>query len=361
MNRKRTALSVAAAGTTAGVVGLVMIAAPAGADTAPPALPDTTAESLVASVLTTDVPALSGTVAVSSDLGLPIPGLPTGDEAARIYTDGEGKARVSLIEGSGEKTLVADGTTTWLWSSADKSVVKYTGGAREGAGKEQKLADPAAAAREFVAAMQDESTVSVDGTARVAGRPVYQLVVTPKPSERTLLREVRISVDSETRVPLRLEVLTNGSANPALSLGFTEFAPGAQDASLFAFSPPAGAKVTDGNAEAGKHAPTEQEKQDLLNAIQPKVVGSGWDTVYVGTVPAELLKSEVATEDKGDRKGGKTTGLDLVKQFGQPASGAFGTGTVITTKVGTALVTDDGRVAIGAVPQQVLVDALGQK
>jgi hypothetical protein len=39
--------------------------------------------------------------------------------------------------------------------------------------------------------------------------------------------------------------------------------------------------------------------------------------------------------------------------------GTWGSGYVIGTNVGNALLTSDGRVAIGFVPQQVLIQALG--
>jgi hypothetical protein len=48
----------------------------------------------------------------------------------------------------------------------------------------------------------------------------------------------------------------------------------------------------------------------------------------------------------------------LLGSIGKEVHGDFGTGWVISTKVGTALFTEDGRVAIGAVPQQVLTEAL---
>ncbi|OLR90079.1 LolA family protein [Actinokineospora bangkokensis] len=369
MNTKRTALSVAAVGTTAGVVGLVLLAAPAGADEAPPALPDITAEALVQSVLTSHVPALSGSLTFSQDLGLPLPGLPTGGETARVFTDGQDRARVQLDDGSGAKTVVHDGATTWVWDAGERSVVKFTGTERD-LGTDAELADPAGVAKELVTTMQADSTIAVDGTAVVADRPAYQLVLTPKPTERTLLREVRVAVDSETRLPLRLEVLANGTAEPVLSVGFSEFEPGAQDESLFSFTPPAGAQVTDGNAKAAEHRPSQAQQRDFLAALKPKTVGQGWDTVLIGTVPQDLLnakvegKAEGKTEGKAEgrgQRGGATSALELVKQFGKPVSGAFGTGWVITTKVGTALVAEDGRVALGAVPQQVLVDALGAK
>ena len=51
----------------------------------------------------------------------------------------------------------------------------------------------------------------------------------------------------------------------------------------------------------------------------------------------------------------------MLQHYGKPVSGAFGSGYVISTNVATVLITDDGRFAAGAVPQQVLVDALGSK
>ena len=41
-------------------------------------------------------------------------------------------------------------------------------------------------------------------------------------------------------------------------------------------------------------------------------------------------------------------------------SGPWGSGRVITTAVATVIVTDDGRIAAGAVPQQVLTEALAR-
>ncbi|MDQ3405721.1 MAG: outer membrane lipoprotein carrier protein LolA [Actinomycetota bacterium] len=361
MNRKRTALSVAVVGTTTGMVGLVLLATPAGAGQAPPALPDVLAESLVQSVLSTEVPALAGKVELQSELGLPIPGLPQGagnGELARVYSDGEGRGRIALGKGPGERTFVQDGKTLWIWDSKDRSVVKVNDIDKQQKTAE-KLADPATAARELVRAMQQDSTVTVDGTARVADRPAYQLVLTPKPTERTLLREVRVAIDSETRLPLRLEVMANGQPAPALRIGFTEFSTGAQDPALFTYTPPAGVKVTEPKPD---EAPTREEQEDFLAKANLKPVGQGWDIVLTGKIPADALAKGQSAENGPDRRSGADANpMGLLKQFGTEVSGPFGTGYVISTKVGTALVTTDGRVAVGAVPQQVLVDALGAK
>ena len=111
MNSRRTALSFAAVGTAAGVAGLVLLASPAGAGEAPPAFPAIGADQLVESVLEAKVPALSGSVELENNLGLPIPGLPGsmggdmgGDSGVRVYADGNGRGRLSVPNRSGETT-----------------------------------------------------------------------------------------------------------------------------------------------------------------------------------------------------------------------------------------------------------------
>jgi outer membrane lipoprotein-sorting protein len=358
MNTKRTALAVAATGTAAGVIGLVALALPASAGEPPPALPPVSADALVQSVMTSQIPALSGTVSIKENLGLPIPILPSGGRdgvAARIYTDGTGKARIQLTKQMAETTIVEDGSTTWIWDSADKTVRKMPHGDLRSEHAAEQLADPANAAKDLVSAIQEESTVAVDGTARVAGRAAYQLVLTPKPTEKTLLREIRVAIDSETRLPLRLEVLANGQSDPALRIGFTEFTPGAQDGNLFQFSPPAGAKVTE--SKPGEQIDPKAAR-DLLTQINPQFVGKGWDTVVVGKVPTDLLNKAASGRGNGPQGDLDVTGL--LRQFAKQVNGSFGTGWVMSTKVGSVLFTADGRAALGAVPEQVLIAAIGQ-
>jgi outer membrane lipoprotein-sorting protein len=354
MNTRRTALAVGVAGAVAGLAGLALLVTPAGAGD-PPELPAISPEALVQSVLTLEVPAMSGAVELDQNLGIPIPILPSGSAdgvAARVFADGTGKGRIQLANRMSETTIVEDGSTLWIWDSADKTVRKIPHGEGMPQHAPEQLADPASAAQRLVAAMQKDSTLIIDGTARVAERPVYQLVLTPKPTEKTLLREVRVAIDYETRVPLRLEVLANGQSDPALRIGFTEFSPGPQDPGLFQFTPPPGAEVTE-NRPDQKVDP--KAARDLFTQINPQTVGEGWDVVLVGKVPAEQLArmQERTGNGRPDLQG-------LLNQFARQVSGPFGTGWVVGTKVGTALFTMDGRVAIGAVPEQVLIDALGQ-
>ncbi|HEX6357153.1 outer membrane lipoprotein carrier protein LolA [Actinophytocola sp.] len=356
MNSRKAALSFAAAGTAAGVVGLVVLATPAGAGEAPPTLPQVSAEALVESVLNAKIPSFSGSVEVDNNLGLPIPGMPAaapGEEAAHVWADGSGRTRLAVPGRQDETTIIDDGTTVWVWESESKSVTKVPHDeAATDKPLEGKFADPAAAATELVTSMQKDSTVTVDGTARVADRPVYQLVLTPKPTERTLLREIRVSVDAELRIPMSVEVLANGQADPAAKIGFTEFSHEAQDPNLFTFTPPAGATVTEKNVDEELTRGGEGF-EELLAQADVKTVGEGWDIVLTGKVPAEALS---AAEDMSGRSDQNLFGL--LETVGKKVTGSFGTGYVITTHVGTALITEDGKVAVGAVPEQVVVEAI---
>ena len=354
MNSRKTALSVAAAGTAAGVIGLVVLATPAGAGEAPPALPPVSAQELVQSVLDTEsIPAFAGSVAIENNLGLPIPGMPKsgGGDAVQVWADGSGKGRLAIAGRASETTIVDDGATVWVWNSDERTVTKVPH--PEGAADkplEGKFADPAAAAAELVTSMQQDSTVSVDGTARVADRPVYQLVLAPKPSERTLLREIRVSVDSELRIPLQVEVLANGQADPAVKVGFTEFSDAQQDPKLFSFTPPAGATVSEKDVETEMHG---QSVDDLLAAADLKFVGRGWDIVATGKVPEEALQG---AQDMAGASGQDV--FKLLGTIGKEVHGDFGTGYVLSASVGTVLITEDGKVAIGAVPEQVVREAV---
>ncbi|MGH3755581.1 MAG: outer membrane lipoprotein carrier protein LolA, partial [Pseudonocardiaceae bacterium] len=73
--------------------------------------------------------------------------------------------------------------------------------------------------------------------------------------------------------------------------------------------------------------------------------GDGWDTVVLGQLP------RADSDPERDP-------LAMFQQLGRPASGPWGNGWVVQTAVVTVLVTTDGRVAAGAVPQQVLDEAL---
>ncbi|ANY10370.1 hypothetical protein AFB00_25040 [Pseudonocardia sp. HH130630-07] len=323
-----------AVATTAGIAG-------ARSASAAPELPPVTPEELVASVLDAEPVALAGTVAVDNRLGLPaIPGAPEGAltdgaSTARVWSDGTGRGRLALPRPDGERTYVRDGAVTWAYDSGDRTATRIPA-KPGGESTDAQGADPQARAREIVASLRDSSVVTVDGTTEVAGRPAYTLVLAPRPGERTVLREVRAAVDAETRMPLELSVLGAGP-EPVLRAGFDDVTVGPQDPALFTFTPPPGATVQD--------APAREPRPDGRpgDRERPRTVGDGWDAVAVGSVPS----------------GEGTERVDPAA-VGAPVSGPWGSGHAITTAAGSAILTDDGRFAAGAVGTDVLGAALAR-
>ena len=355
MRPRTKALVAAGSGITVGLAGLAIGALPAGADE-DPALPPIGAEELVTSALAAQPPAFEGVAEVSNELGLPaVPGAEALDfESVRVFHDGEEGARIQVERQSSELTFVKNTDEAWAYDSQENAVRRLNWDEADAAAArghaEAKLADPSQAGAEIIERLRSTSDIVVDGTERVAGRAAYELVLTPKPSEKTLLREITVAIDEETRVPLRFDVFANGSSDPVLSLGFVEFEVGAQDADLFEFTPPEGAEVETTEAGDVARAAGEHGAEDVEQRTTK--VGDGWDTVVIGEMPADAPEGSV--------EGGQDL-AGMLEQIGEPVSGDFGSGSYVQIAAGGAIITQDGLIAAGAVPQQVLVDALDQQ
>ncbi len=115
---------------------------------------------------------------------------------------------------------------------------------------------PQQAAEQALAAIDPTTAVSTDGTRTVAGRDAYELVLAPKDT-RSLVGQVRLAVDAETSVPLRVQLFGRASADgPAFSVGFTKISFEVPGDDQFRFSPPPGATVDRGHrAEAARRPP----------------------------------------------------------------------------------------------------------
>ncbi|RJQ71695.1 outer membrane lipoprotein carrier protein LolA [Pseudonocardiaceae bacterium YIM PH 21723] len=349
MDRKKATIA-ATAGTLVGALGLAALALPPVAGAAP-TLPQVSAEDLVQSVLTVTPPAMAGTFEVTNKLNLPsIPSGPMLGEntKARVWSDGEHRFRLSLVKPNSEQTVVNDGDTVWSYDSSSRTAHKAErgpDGKKESAGE-----NPAEVAKQLVGAVRADSDLSVDGTATVAGQPVYTLVLTPKPDERTLLRQVRVAVDAAHRIPVQVSVLANGSADPVFQAGFSSLDFSKPEARLFQFTPPAGTKVETGADKQHKPAELLPTLPDMAKEHDSKVIGKGWERVLVTKVDLPAATT--------DQTQGAQDPRALAKRFGKPVNGAWGDGWEYSLPIGTALLTSDGRVAVGLVPHQVLVEAL---
>jgi hypothetical protein len=197
----------------------------------------------------------------------------------------------------------------------------------------------------------------------VAGREVYELVLEPR-DDTTLVGEVSVAIDGDTGVPLAASVTAIGADVPAFSVAFTDVSFEAPDASVFAFTPPEGAEVTEHEVPIPTVAELEQWKAEAEGGAEtegkprPVVHGSGWSTVVelpAGSPEAARAEGAEGTDgaDAADGSGDASAMLDSLTQ-------RVDGGRLISTSLVTVLFTDDGRVFAGAVtPEHLLAIASG--
>ncbi len=333
------------------VVGTSFVAGSPASATAHPVLPPLTAAELLVGVQTSTTQALSGTVVETARLGLPsLPGpdssasldwqsLVTGSHTARVWVDGPDRQRLALLGQLAESDVVRSGRDVWTYASAGQAVTHAVlpeapaEPAGPGGTPDAQSLTPAAAAAKALAAIDPTTAVTVDPTTMVADRSAYSLVLTPKDT-RSTVRKVAIAVDSETKVPLRVQVF-GAQPEAAFESGFTDISFARPAESVFRFTPPQGSTVStkqisppDPAAPAGAAAPT--------------VVGTGWTSVLV--LPAG--SAPTAGGAGGDLIGRLSTTLPTGDRL-------------VHTALLNVLLAKDGRVLVGAVGADLLTAAAG--
>ncbi|WP_237706817.1 LolA family protein [Kribbella flavida] len=334
---------------------------------ASPELPGITAQDLLAKVQTAEVDGLSGTVRSATDLGLPalpgvdggsqIPDLLTGEHTARVAFAGPDKARVAVLDEMAERVWTTDGKTAWAYDSAEREAVKVTLPARPATPARPKVApeheayDPQAVAKKFLAQIDPTTKVEVTGTESVAGRDAYKLRLVPR-TGKTTVGSVTLAIDSKTWVPLEVTVLPRTGKDPAVQLGFSSVSFDVPAASTFAFTPPKGVAVTEKKlpaitpkkADPAKPgAPKALPKTDPKKAAdRPTVIGQGWESIVV-LRDVKLPRGNAA--------------LDQLLANARTVQGSWGSGKILTSKMVSVLITDDGRVLTGLVTADTLAAA----
>lgn len=394
-------------------------------------LPPRSAEQLLTDLQAADVRAVQGTVEVAADLGLPaLPtvgqnafgsstdalALLSGTTTLRVWVSQDG-ARVAVHGTIGESDVSTDGTQLWTWSSATSAFTHMTlptpgdvaGLAAKGElGKDEldkgglgkdglgplagleglaghlgadgtgRTDDPTAAAllgltpeamsKAILAALDPTTEVTSGPGITVAGRPAYQLVLTPR-DDATLVGPVRIAIDAAQHVPVRVSIESTATGRAAFTVGFTSVSFQAPDPSVYRLTPPAGAVVTErdlgaelradgepGGAAGGDAGVVPDDSPAAMPDVTPTVVGEGWSTVLVLSAPDASAQGSTASGadaspvDPSGPITEITSWLDALPQV----SGPWGTGRLLSSHLLSVLVTDDGRLLVGAVAPEAL-------
>jgi len=336
---------------------------------AEPNLPARTAAQLLVDLETANPPGFSGTIVETAKLGLPqlpdiggpggdaslsLANLVTGAHTVRIWYGGHDKQRLALLGQLSESDIIRNGSDLWTYSSTDRRVTHSTLSASDHkvpAHRDVTGMTPQAAADAALKAIDPTTAVQVDRTARVAGRSAYQLLLTPKDS-RSLIGSVRIAVDAQTSVPLRVQVFARDANSPAIQVGFTDVSFKTPDASVFNFVPPAGSTVTQGNPLSGPGLPGANMPDRIKDRAAapstgasapassgpnsgPKVLGKGWTAVLEIQAPGLAAGS--------DNPGSQLSAI--LDKIATPTQG----GRLVTSALFTVFIADDGRVYVGPV------------
>ncbi|MFF8276815.1 outer membrane lipoprotein carrier protein LolA [Streptomyces lateritius] len=372
----RYVVPVAVAGVAAATIGLV----PALAASGDPELPKITAQELIEKIAASDTQTLSGTFKVSTDLGLPsfaglldgalagaggggassadpqdkLTQLASGTHTLRVAADGPDRQKLTILDGSDEYSLIHNGDDVWAYDSkSNEAFHEKTEGAKGEAPEKELPGTPKELADQILEAAGDTTSITVGGTAKVAGRDAYQLVIKPKQSGSTV-ESVKVAVDARNGTPLKFTLTSVEGGKPVVDAGFTKIDFGRPAASTFDFKAPKGAKVTEGDAAEHEKA-GEEELKGLEKGFEEftgskgglNVIGEGWTSIAKLETGSPAPKTDEApAEVKG-----------FLDALGDRVSGKFGSGTVFKTKLVNALMTDDGKVYVGAVTKDALVDA----
>jgi outer membrane lipoprotein-sorting protein len=341
-------------------------------------LPARTAAQLLVDVQQARLDGLSGTVVQKSDLGLPdlptdgasggsgssdLTSLISGTHTMRVWFAGPDKARVALLGTLGESDVIRNGQDVWVWASREKTAKHYVlpthdaaKGALPGASASPTPTDlptsPQDAAEKALAAITPSTEVTTSGTATVAGRSAYELVLRPKEAT-SLVAQVRVAIDGAEHVPLRVQVYAKKVADPVFEVAFSSVDFARPDAAQFAFNPPPGTTVTEGKKVADVKPNTIAPQPN--SADIPKVVGKGWGTVLVAKMPTPGASPSGPTDANADK-----TIAQLMKfvTLLPKVSGSWGSGHLMAGTAFSVLLTDDGRIVVGAVTPEGLYAAL---
>ncbi|MFJ1710830.1 MULTISPECIES: outer membrane lipoprotein carrier protein LolA [unclassified Streptomyces] len=391
----RYIVPVAVAGVAAATIGLV----PALASSGDPDLPKISAQELIEKIAASDTEQLSGTVKISTDLGIPSLGglaesfasgaaggkggsgadpqermteLASGTHTLRVAADGPDKQRVSILDDAAEYSLIRNGDQVWAYDSKSDEAYHATedrAAKDAGRGADKKSGHPVpdgvpttpkALAEQVLKAAGPTTSVTVDGTAQVAGRDAYKLVVKPKQSGSTI-GSATIAVDAENGVPLKFTLLPSAGGKAIVDAGFTKVDFSKPDASSFTFTPPKGTSVTEADDAKARHG-ADKGLGDLIpgaealgaggqGAKDTKVIGEGWSAIAeISTPGAAGLPSKASDDVPAEAQ-------QFLGALGDKVSGKFGSGTVLKTRLINALVTENGKVYVGAVTKDALVKA----
>jgi hypothetical protein len=364
--RARWVAPVAAAGAIA--IGAALSTATAGASS--PDLPGLTPAQVIAKAAHPTLQGFSGTVELTSNLGLPDLSsltnnagqsvqtasgfdpttLLTGTHDINVWDNGGKQQRLQLQSQLAETDLVRSGHDAWLWDSSTQTVTHYVTAPQSGTAGTSNAGSstagptgsvpltPEQEAQKWLDHISPSTQVTVDSPVNVDGRDAYQLTLAPKAGTpgagESTISSVTMAVDNQTGAVLSIALNTVGQAQPALSLVMKNFQPGTPAASNFAAPTGTTTKTqTIGGDHQSSQAPSGQTETTPPSTTKPQVSDTPWAQVL--TIPNAHLSAK---------------DLSTLNSVSSPVAA----GRLVHTNVVNAIVEPSGTVLVGFVQPSVL-------
>ena len=251
----------------------------------------------------------------------------------RLWASGD-KLRLELQAsdaggGAGDVQVLLDGDRLTVIDPGANTVYRITLPKSAGTQSGQQANEPVpsvARIQQALTSLAQDATVSGAVPDNVAGRPAYNVRISPR-HDGGLLGGAELAWDAEHGVPLRAAVFATGDANPVLELRATDISFGPVAAGDLTVPEPAGAKVVDLSPPAGGTAQKDQQTVTGLDAVQAKVP-------FKVVAPDQLVglkRQEVRLIDHGGTPGALVTygqglgGIAVIQTAAEPGkSGAAG-------------------------------------
>jgi outer membrane lipoprotein-sorting protein len=201
--------------------------------------------------------------------------------SGRIWISKDGHIRLELQAEKGDTEILYDGHTITAYDAASNTLYRYTppAGEKPDTSAHHGEVPTVAKIEEAIAHLKAHVDLSEATPANVGGQPAYTVRVSPKEGG-SLIGGAELSFDSAHGVPLRAAVYSSSSSSPVIELAASEVTYGPVEDSVFAFTPPAGAKVEElksSSADSGAaKAPTDKASKPTLTSR-----GHGITTVAV--------------------------------------------------------------------------------
>ena len=229
--------------------------------------------------------------------------------SGRVWMSRDG-VRVESQGGGGDQVLVVSGSgrDAWFYDyAADTARHVIVTGAEAGSGPVSMASAPAASLTPasvdiMLRRLAPLGALSIEGQAAVAGREAYVLTFAPAAAD-TALGAVKVAIDGQRYVPLRVQVFAKGGAEPVLQSGFDSVSFAAIDAERFTFTPPQGTTVTTETVDADElHRRAQAEEERLQNEARTALTEGQLERAFLTLPQAQkLVPYELATADADAR------------------------------------------------------------